>query len=168
MHVRNGVVAALVAVQAFGMAGCEKSQEPVTTVTEVCGKFSFSVANRIEADKARVAFYAASVRFGGFDFSDDSRFRNVSRFMLGGQMFTLDELNEHQPLNDQARSGETSLTLQVRAINTVKNTRSVKSIPCTGPGSAKAFDNVKAAFSESRKIRVEIESPAYARQRAKK
>ena len=159
MHVRNGVLAALVLVQAFGMAGCGKVEEPVVTATKLCGKFSFPVAGRTDASKARVAFYAANVRFRGLDFSDD-RFQDSSKFVLGGQIFVLEGLYRYQNLD-----GDPPLTLQILAYSTVRNTPSRQSTPCTFPGSATAFDNMKAAISDIWKVHVELESPEYDRQR---
>ena len=160
MHVRGGVIAALILVQAFCMGGCGKVEEQVVTDTKLCGKFSFAVAGKTEASKARVAFYEANVRFRGLDFADD-RFTGSSKFVLGGQMFVLDGLYRYQSLN-----GDPPLTLQILAYSTVRNTSSVQSIPCTFPGSASAFDNMKAAISEVWNIHVELESPEYDRQRS--
>lgn len=160
--VRKGVPAALGLAQVFGLAGCGKAAEPVEVpITQLCGKFSFVVGNKSDASKARTAFYAANVRFQGLDFADD-RFRGTSKFILGGQIFELDGLESYRN-----RVGDPPLTLQISALGTGRNTPSVKSVPCTFPGSAIAFDNVKAAISEKWKVHVEVESPEYDRQRAK-
>lgn len=147
-------------VQAAALAGCGNVEEPVTTETTLCGKFNFAVAGKADASGARVAFYAASVRLGGLDFADE-RFHHSSKFYLDGQTFVLDGLQGYQH-----RQGDAPLTLQVRAYSTVRNTRSVQSVPCTMPGSAAAFDNVKASMSQAWKTHVEHESPEYERQRS--
>lgn len=158
MHVRSGVIAALIPVQVFCVGGCRKAEEQV--ITKLCGKFSFQVAGKSEASKARVTFYAANVRFRGLDFADD-RFRTSSSFILGGQLFVLDGLDHYQD-----RNGDPPLTLHILAYSTARNTVSVQSTPCTFPGSASAFDNMKAAISEVWNIHVELESPEYDSQRS--
>lgn len=155
-HSSKTVLAALVLVQAFVMAGCG---ETVVTDTKLCGKFSFRVANKTDASKARVAFYEANVRFRGLDFADD-RFQDSSRFILGGQIFVLEGLYSYQSTN-----GDPPLTLEILAYSTVQNTPSRQSTHCTFPGSVTAFDNMKAAISEIWKIHVELESPEYVSQR---
>lgn len=156
--IRCGLVAALVLLVVFGIASCTKVEEPVVTETKLCGKFTFPVASRTEASKARVAFYAANVRFRGLDFADD-HLRNSSRFILGGQTFVLEGLR-YQDID-----GDPPLALEIRAYSTVRNTPSRQSVPCTSPGSVTAFDSMKAAISETWNIQVELESPEYDRQR---
>ena len=161
--VHKGVLAALGFVQAFGMAGCGKiadSAPAEVQVTEVCGKFSFVVADKRDASKARSAFYTANIRFQGVDFADN-RFRDSSSFFLGGQRFVLDGLEHYL-----SRVGDPPLTLEIRAESTVVNTPSRQSVPCTWPNAAIDFDNMKAAISEIWKVHVELDSPEYGRQRA--
>lgn len=160
--VRRCVLAALGLVQAFGIVGCVKTTESAPAevqVTQTCGKFSFVVANKSEASKARSAFYAANIRFEGVDFADD-RFTGSSNFYLGGQRFVLDGLDHYLK-----RAGDPPLTLEIRASSTVVNMPSRQSVPCTSANDAVDFDNMKAAISEIWKVHVELESLEYGRQR---
>ena len=134
--VRRGVLAALGFVHAFGIVGCGKladSTPTQTEVTQICGKFSFVVANKSEATRARSAFYEANIRFQGLDFSDN-RFTGTSKFILGGQIFVLDGLQSYL-----TRVGDPPLTLEIRASSTVVNTPSRQSVPCTFPNAAIAL-----------------------------
>jgi hypothetical protein len=161
-HVRSGVLVALVLAQCFGLPGCGNVEEPVTTETTVCGKFTFRVTGRTDASRARVAFYTASVQLRGLDFSDD-RFSNSSRFFLDGQKFVLQGLDNYQYTNEDAPR-----TLQILALHTVRNKPSHRSTPCSFQESAAGFDSMTEAISAKWPIRVELESPEYAKQRAQK
>lgn len=162
MSVRKGVLVTLALAQALVIAGCRKTiQEPEeVSITAQCGKFTFTVRDKKDATKAKMAFYAANIRFQGLDFSDN-RFTGSSRFILNNQFFVLDGLESYMN-----RVGDPPLTLQVRATSTVVNTSSRSTTPCTGPGAAKDFDDMKAAFSEDWRVNVEEESREYERQRA--
>lgn len=157
VFLRRYVIASICVAQALGMVGCKEEGETITTL---CGKFSFSVADKKDASKARAAFYAANVRFQGLDFTDD-RFTTSSKFIMGGQLFVLSGLDHY--LNTV---GDPPLRLQIAAYSTVHNTSSVQSTPCTFPNSAITFDNMKAAIAETWKVDVELESPQYELQRS--
>jgi hypothetical protein len=126
----------------------------------LCGNFSFLVANKEEASLARLAFYAANVRLNGLDFSDN-RFDDSSKFILAQQIFVLHGLDGYQRITE-----DRPLTLEIRALSKVENTRSRTTTPCTFPGSAAAFDNMKSEISEKWKIHVHRESPEYVNQRS--
>lgn len=156
MHVRGGTTPTSILVLAMFLGGCEKVEER----TETCGKFTFVVANKAEAARARVAFYEASLRFQGSNF-DESNISQFSRFGGGGgQLFVLDWPDDYQNFVE-----DPPLTFEIKALDTVRNTRSIQTAPCTAAGAARAFDNMKAAISATWKIQVEVESPEYARLR---
>lgn len=155
MHIRRAVLLASVLAQVVGLAACGMLNEPKTNVNELCGKFSFTVAGKSDASKARLAFYDANIRFRDLDFADN-RLTGSSSFILGGQVFVIDFPDRYM-----YRDGDPPLTLHVRAISTVINTPTRQTTPCTGPESGAYFDKIKAAISEKWTVRVEHRSSKY-------